>query len=184
MPPAKAAAGIGAWLIMLCLCATALGAPDKAPSAIDPGEEHRKLFEKTRYPSATACKTCHPGHYREWSVSQHAYAQLSPVFNSMHAKIVKLTNGSNGDFCIRCHTQVGMNLNEPVFMSNMDRHPVSREGITCVVCHRLDNSYGKVSGRFALVEGDLATPVYGPSGGKELQRILTDPGKYQVSMYH
>ena len=166
---------------LLWICGAAIAAPKDAPAAIDAGEEHRKLFEKTRYPSATACKTCHPGHYREWSVSQHAYAQLSPVFNSMHAKIVKLTNGSNGDFCIRCHTQVGMNLDEPVFMSNMDRHPVSREGITCVVCHRIDNSYGKVSGRFALVEGDLTTPVYGPTGNKELKRVLTTPGKYQVT---
>lgn len=159
---------------------SAMAAPDAA-SSIDAGEEHRKLFENTRYPSATACKTCHPGHYREWSVSQHAYAQLSPVFNSMHAKVVKLTNGTNGDFCIRCHTQPGMNLDEPVFMSNMDRHPVSREGITCVVCHRLENSYGKVSGRFALVEGDLNTPVFGPAGNEELQRVLASPGRYQVT---
>ena len=35
--------------------------------------------------------------------------------------------------CIRCHTPVGMNLEEPEFMSNMDRHPTSREGVTCIV---------------------------------------------------
>ena len=34
---------------------------------------------------------------------------------------------------MRCHTPVGMNLEEPTFMSNLDRHPTSREGITCVV---------------------------------------------------
>ncbi len=169
-------------VILLAGCAwsgasSGAGAPAESAAAA----EHRKLFEQERYPSATACKTCHPGHYREWSVSQHAYAQLSPIFNSMHAKIVKLTNGSNGDFCVRCHTQVGMNMDEPVFMSNMDRHPVSREGITCVVCHRLENEYGKVSGRFALVEGGLNTPVFGPSGNAELNRVLADPGNYQLT---
>ena len=30
-------------------------------------------------------------------MSSHAYAQLSPVFNAMQAKIDKLTNGTNGD---------------------------------------------------------------------------------------
>ena len=148
---------------------------------VDAQAEHRRLFAENRFPSATECRTCHPDHYREWSVSQHAYAQLSPIFNSMHATVVKRTNGTNGDFCVRCHTQVGMNLGEPVFMSNLDRHPVSQEGITCIVCHRLENNYGKVSGRFSLVEGGLDVPVYGPSGNEELKRVLEAPDKYHVT---
>ena len=95
---------------------------------------HQQLFQETRFPSASTCKACHPGHYREWSVWAHAYSQMSPVFNAMQGKVLLLTNGTNGDFCIRCHTPVGMNLEEPEFISNMDRHPTSREGITCVAC--------------------------------------------------
>ncbi len=125
-----------------------------------------------RYPSANTCASCHPDHYREWSVSQHAYAQMSPVFNAMHGTILQLTNGTLGDFCIRCHTPVGMNLGEPLFMTNMDRNPTSREGITCIVCHRRDLAYGKVSGRLAIVEGDIFDPIYGPIGNEELQRVI------------
>lgn len=150
------------------------------PGQVDSKAEHLKLFAENKYPSAATCRTCHPDHYREWSASPHAYAQLSPVFNAMHATVVKLTSGSNGDFCIRCHTQVGMNLGESVFMSNMDRHPTSREGISCVVCHRMNTAYGKVSGRFALEEGDLLDPVFGPKGGEELKRVLADPTKFRV----
>ncbi|HTQ30395.1 MAG TPA: multiheme c-type cytochrome, partial [Opitutaceae bacterium] len=95
---------------------------------------HTKLFLEKRFPSATTCGVCHPTQFRQWSVSSHAYAQLSPVFNAMQATIVKETSGTNGDFCIRCHTQVGMQLKEPVLMSNLDRDPASREGITCIVC--------------------------------------------------
>lgn len=142
--------------------------------------EHQKLFGENKYPSAATCRTCHPEHYREWSASPHAYAQMSPVFNAMQATILKLSNGSNGDFCIRCHTQVGMNLGEPLFMSNMDRHPTSREGITCIVCHRMDTPYGKVSGRFALEQGDILEPVYGPTGNTELKRVLSEPNIYRV----
>jgi hypothetical protein len=153
-----------------------------APAAkpINADEEHAKLFVASKYPSATTCRTCHPNHYREWSVSAHAYAQLSPVFNAMQAVITRNTSGANGDFCIRCHTQVGMNLGESTFMSNMDRNPASREGITCVVCHRLRNDYGKVSGRFALVTGSILTPVYGPTGDAELKRVLSLPDVYRV----
>ena len=150
----------------------------EAPKSAD--EEHAALFLESRFPAATTCATCHPDHYREWSVSPHAYAQMSPVFNAMHGTILKITNGTNGDFCIRCHTPVGMNLGEPEFMSNMDRHPTSREGVTCIVCHRVNQAYGKLSGRLAIVEGDLFEPVYGPKGGEELERVI-DSGDYRVN---
>ena len=142
-------------------------------------EEHDSLLLENRFPSATTCRPCHPGHYREWSVSAHAYAQMSPVFNAMHSTIFKLTNGTNGDFCIRCHTPVGMNLKEPEFMSNIDRHPTSREGVTCIACHRLKNAYGKVSGRLAIVEGDIFDAVFGPTGNEELKRVI-ESGEYIV----
>jgi hypothetical protein len=146
----------------------------------DAAKAHEKLFLENRFPSATACRTCHPSHFDEWSVSQHAYAQLSPIFNAMAGKISKLTNGTNGDFCIRCHTQVGMNLGEQPFMSQMDRHPTSREGVTCISCHRVSKAYGKISGREALVEGSIFNPIYGPKGNEELKRVLANPDEYRV----
>jgi nitrate/TMAO reductase-like tetraheme cytochrome c subunit len=136
---------------------------------------HAQVMSKTQYPSAKTCAGCHPKHYSQWSVSQHAYAQMSPIFNAMHGKILKLTNGTNGDFCIRCHTPVGMNLKEPVFMSNVDRHPTSREGITCIVCHRVNKAYGKLSGRLSIVKGDLTEPIFGPIGNNDnLRKAIQD----------
>jgi len=133
----------------------------------------KALESEKRFPAAATCAGCHPDHYREWSVSPHAYAQMSPVFNTMHAAIVTATSGTNGDFCIRCHTQVGMQREEPLFTSNIKRHPASVEGITCVVCHRIDRAYGKVSGRTHVVQGDIFEGIYGPSGGKILDETLT-----------
>ena len=143
-------------------------------------EQHLNLFVENRYPSANTCGTCHPKHYKEWSVSQHAYAQLSPIYLSLNNKINKLSNGSNGDFCLRCHSPVGANLDESSFASNLDRHPASREGITCVVCHRIDRNYNKASGRLALVEGGLTEPVFGPGGNKGLKEVLDQPEKFRV----
>ncbi len=171
-----AAAGASAFAFSSSVGAAA----DETPAAASADAEHAALFLEDRFPSAVTCATCHPSHYREWSVSPHAYAQMSPVFNAMHGTILKRTNGTNGDFCIRCHTPVGMNLGEPEFMSNMDRHPTSREGVTCIVCHRVNNAYGKLSGRLALVEGDIFETVYGPKGNDELQRVI-DSGEYFVN---
>ncbi len=143
-------------------------------------EQHENLFIEDRYPSAGTCGTCHPKHYKEWSVSQHAYAQLSPIYLSLNNKINKLSNGSNGDFCLRCHSPVGANLGESSFASNLDRHPTSREGITCVVCHRVNKNYNKASGRLALIEGGLTEPVFGPKGNAGLQKALDQPDKFRV----
>jgi hypothetical protein len=151
-----------------------------AVSESEAAAAHAKLFTENRFPSATTCAVCHPDQFREWSVSSHAYAQLSPVFNAMHSTIVKRTAGTNGDFCIRCHTQVGMQQKEPVYMSNLDRSPASREGITCIVCHRVNKNYGKVSGRTSIVEGDVFEPVYGPRDNSILKEVLAQPGKFKV----
>lgn len=182
---------IGFWAACTFPLVAAAGPAEKAASYplspvvgstnIDADAEHARLFIQTQYPPASACRKCHPDQYREWSVSPHAYAQLSPVFNAMQGQITRLTDGSNGDFCERCHTQPGMNLGEKTFMSNLDRSPIARQGITCVVCHRLENAYGKVSGRFALVTGDILTPVYGPTGDAELKRVLSLPDDYNVT---
>jgi nitrate/TMAO reductase-like tetraheme cytochrome c subunit len=142
--------------------------------------EHANLFIENDYPSATTCATCHPKHYKEWSVSQHSYAQLSPVYLSFSSFTNEITSGTNGDFCFRCHTPIGANMNEDPFMSNLDRHPSSREGITCIACHRMNKTYNKRSGRLAIQKGDLLAPVYGPKGGEELARVLDNTDEYRV----
>lgn len=141
---------------------------------------HEALFAESRYPSATTCGTCHPRHFEEWAVSQHSYAQLSPVYMAFQNFVNAQVNGTNGDFCIRCHNQVGMNQGESPQISNLERHPTSREGITCVVCHRVEKIYNKASGRIGLVEGDLLQPVYGPTGNTELKRVLSNSDVYRV----
>ncbi|HZZ17731.1 MAG TPA: multiheme c-type cytochrome [Opitutaceae bacterium] len=152
----------------------------KEMTAEQASDEHARLFTEGKFPSATTCAVCHPDQFREWSVSSHSYAQLSPVFNAMQATIVKATSGTNGDFCIRCHTQVGMQIKESVYMTNLDRSPTAREGITCIVCHRVTHNYGKVSGRTNISEGDLFAPVYGPRDDSVLKQVLADPDKYKV----
>jgi nitrate/TMAO reductase-like tetraheme cytochrome c subunit len=140
---------------------------------------HAALFAESRYPSAATCGSCHPQHYKEWSVSQHSYSQLSPMYMAINNFLNSVTSGTMGDFCLRCHSQVGANLGESSFISNLERHPTSREGITCVVCHRTNKVYNKVSGRIALVEGSLLQPVYGPTGNKELARVLKE-GRFET----
>lgn len=143
-------------------------------------DRHEALFLENRFPSADTCATCHPSQYREWSVSQHAYSQLSPLMMAMQNFINVSTSTTNGDFCLRCHAPIGSELGEPFAMSNLDRHPASREGTTCISCHRVSRAYGKVAGRTAIDEGSIVEPVKGPTGSAELKRVLDNPQEYRV----
>src|SRR5262245_8682671 len=142
---------------------------------------HAECFKAGPFPSAKSCQPCHEDHFREWSVSQHAYAQLSPGFNAFSNTLLKPTNGTNGDFCIRCPTPTGMAIKEPLNISQMDRCPTSREGVTCVVCHRISQPWGKMSGRQALVAGDIHQAVFGPLGPEVLAEVLANPDRYGVT---
>jgi cytochrome c553 len=155
-------------------------APSSDEIAATAAAEHKSLFIESQYPSATTCATCHPKHFEEWSKSQHAYAQLSPVYLSFSSFTNEITSGTNGDFCFRCHSPVGANMGESPFISNLDRHPSSREGITCITCHRLSKGYNKRSGRLSIRKGDLLAPVYGPTGSGELDRVLENTDEYRV----
>ena len=152
---------------LLCVFAMAAEADEAAGD-----EAHKSLYKENEFPSAQECGGCHFNHYREWSVSRHAYAQISPTFLAYQATLVTLTNGTLGDFCQRCHSQVGMTNGETILTSNSNRGDVAKEGVTCVACHRVAKAYGKITGRFPLEPGDIKTPVYGPREGDELQRML------------
>lgn len=157
-------------------------------------EAHASLLTEKEYVSATKCQECHPVHFQQWSVSQHAYAQLSPVYMAMQNAINVLTSKTNGDFCIRCHNQIGMNKEEGTFFSNIDRHPASREGITCIVCHRIESEgktpeekkqlgslqYGKVSGRMAIQQADIKDIIFGPRPDDEVKSQIDSAGSENI----
>ena len=160
--------------LIFCFSLDAIAQSSRAAMAA-----HEEIALEDRFPPATKCASCHPKHYREWSVSQHAYAQLSPVYMALQTTINLVTSSTNGDFCVRCHTAVGTDIEEPLALTNLDRNPASREGITCITCHRVSQAYGKISGRLALDEGPLVAPVKGPLGNDGLSEILANPETYR-----
>jgi Cytochrome c554 and c-prime len=98
------------------------------------------------YPTAEKCGECHSQIYQEWSSSNHAYASISPMFHKFEQKFQQLTQGTVGTFCVRCHQQVGTQLGESRETPLWERSQISREGVTCITCHRVKEQYGKVNG--------------------------------------
>jgi len=115
------------------------------------------------FPSARQCKSCHPKQYDEWSRSMHHYAQQSPTFEAFNLTLMERTDGTLGTFCSRCHTPIGTELGENGLVRNVHRSQISREGVTCVSCHRVKGKHYKSNARFAMEAGGLLdTCMFGP----------------------
>ena len=155
-------------VFLLALLTTAGAVGQQIPNPPPEQNPHAKAYSDSLYPSARVCGECHPNQYREWSLSSHAYANLSPMFNKFEQKINDLASGTINYFCVRCHASVGTALGERRDIAWWDRSAASQEGITCVTCHRIGNGYGKVNGARRITPGTIHEPIFGPfetSGG-------------------
>lgn len=148
-----------------------------AARAEDP---HAKLIANNQYPSASQCKSCHEQIYREWSFSSHAYASISPVFHKFEQKINDLSQGTIGTFCLRCHATVGTSLGEKRELPLWERSQVSREGVTCITCHRINEEYGRVNGERRVIPGDIYQPMGSTTDSNQLAEVLAKKDFYKV----
>jgi nitrate/TMAO reductase-like tetraheme cytochrome c subunit len=132
------------------------------------------------YPTAAKCGECHKQIYEEWSSSQHAYSSISPMFHKFEQKFQELTQGTVGTFCVRCHQQVGTQLGEARQAPLWARSQISREGVSCITCHRVKEQYGKVNGERRVEPGKIYEPVYGSGEKSVIKDVLADKETYSV----
>src|SRR5262245_20837608 len=132
------------------------------------------------YPTAAQCGECHKQIYEEWSSSQHAYASISPMFHAFEQKFQELTKGTVGTFCVRCHQQVGTQLGEAREKPLWAMSQISREGVSCITCHRVKEQYGKVNGERRVEAGKIFEPVNGSGEKNVIKEILANKETYSV----
>ncbi len=157
---------------------TFIFAADEIKAEADP---HANIYKESDFPSATECAGCHKKIYNEWSSSSHAYASISPMFHKFEQKINDLAPTID-NFCVRCHMSVGTTLGEERHLPLWERSQVSREGVTCVTCHRIDEQFGKANGERGIVAGDIYQPVYGPFGGDGVMKAIENKDELKIAV--
>lgn len=155
-------AGLAAAVVTVLLLPGGLAMGQVLPKPLPENDPHKIATANSQYPSARVCGECHPNQFRQWSLSSHAYANLSPMFNKFEQTINDLSSGTVNYFCVRCHASVGTALGEKRSIAWWDRGPASREGITCVSCHRVGEGYGKTNGARRITPGGINEPIFGP----------------------
>jgi len=98
----------------------------------------------------------------------HAYAFKDPVFFALNDQEQKATGGALGQFCVSCHSPIGMITRETEGMTDPTLLPeIVQHGVSCEVCHTMRPKPGTQSyersdstgGRFTFDPGDRK---YGP----------------------
>lgn len=145
-------------------------------------DPHAAVFQEDQYPSASTCKGCHEKIYWEWASSNHAYSSISPMFHKFEQAITDLSQGTIGSFCVRCHQQVGTQRGEPRWLPLWERSQVSREGVTCITCHRVAKQYGKVNGERFIEPGGLSEPMKSDGENSQYGEVIANPGAYKVAV--
>jgi len=156
---------------------TAAAKAEKVKEAPIPAVDEETL---SLYPTAAQCGQCHKQIYEEWSSSNHAYASISPMFHAFEQKFQELTQGTVGTFCVRCHQQVGTQLGENRETPLWAMSQISREGVTCITCHRVKEQYGKVNGERRVEPGKIFEPVYGTGEKSVINDIIVNKEVYSV----
>ena len=156
------------------------GAAGNQPN--QPEDPHRAIFLNDKYPSALTCAKCHPRHFQEWRVSAHAYSSVSPMFQRFEQTLTNLSQGTVGVFCMRCHAPVATQESIPRFASLLDAPAVIREGITCVACHRVVESYGKTHGHRRIETGSIHAPIVGGGNGAGNAAAIADRQKLKLKI--
>ena len=131
----------------------------------DGKDPHFEIYSRDAFPSAKQCATCHKQIYEEWAASSHAYASVSPMFHKFEDTINRLSQGTIGYFCLRCHAPVATTMGLRRDQAIWDGPRVFREGVTCVACHRVKTPFTKVDGERRIEPGDIYSPVYGAGDG-------------------
>src|SRR3954462_5050280 len=85
-----------------------------------------------------SCASCHPKQYADWAGSMHAYASHDPVFLAMNKRGQRETQGTLGDFCIKCHAPMALREGKTTDGLNIESVPAQYRGVTCFFCHSVD----------------------------------------------
>lgn len=86
---------------------------------------------------------------------------MNPTNELVNDFVTKQFGETAGAFCTKCHTPIGSVMGEPFDMPNKDRTPLSLTGVSCVVCHSIDEAHGKSQ---TYIQLKPSNKVYGPHG--------------------
>jgi hypothetical protein len=101
------------------------------------------------FDSSQVCAGCHMEIHEQWKGSAMAHAWEDPIYRALLDKASKATDGKVDNFCIGCHSPVGM-----VTSSIGEVKEENVPGVDCEACHSISMRTGLDNGAYVLDKSD------------------------------
>lgn len=111
------------------------------------------------FDSSKICAGCHAEIYRQWQGSVMAHAWKDPIYRALLKRASEATDGAVDNFCIGCHSPIGMVTNSIV---DFDKEDERIPGVDCETCHSISSRTGLDNGAYLLHKPADANIKYGP----------------------
>lgn len=114
------------------------------------------------FDSNQVCSGCHMELYTQWKGSMHSNAWNDPVYRAALSLMSKSTKGKVDNFCMGCHTPVGV-VTKEASPAGLHMSEVATQGVHCEVCHNVSGSQGIGNGSYILTPKLHGRPLkFGP----------------------
>ena len=108
------------------------------------------------------CGGCHNDIYAQWKGSMMGNAWADPIYRVVLSAVSKATGGKVDNFCMGCHTPVGVVTREAK-PSGEGMSEIAARGVQCDVCHNISDSEGIGNGAYVLTPKLYGRPLkFGP----------------------
>jgi hypothetical protein len=116
----------------------------------------------TQFEPIVLCSGCHMDIYNQWKGSMHSNAWADPVYRSALKLMSQFSKGKIDNFCMGCHTPVGVVTGEATPVGN-NMSEAALAGVQCEVCHNVSRISGVGNGSYVLTPQLHGRPLkFGP----------------------
>jgi hypothetical protein len=116
--------GIALPLLILLLACLSVTPPSAGAASLD-----------NDFNDPKRCAACHAEIFSQWEGSMHSQAAEDGIFRKFYEMVVDEVGAPAVEFCMKCHSPVGVSRGEVPPATGEKLSPVSMKGVFCDFCH-------------------------------------------------
>jgi nitrate/TMAO reductase-like tetraheme cytochrome c subunit len=115
----------------------------------------QQQFPSSAFTSAETCGGCHADIYEQWSETILSQAYRDPFYRARMEEAVRDTQGRLADFCIKCHSPIGVFAEEHLPIDGSRMSAIAVRGVQCDFCHTISGIDGISNGGYLNTPGNV-----------------------------
>lgn len=136
--------------------------PDQFPFFPSRASSGGRKISPDMFDPPEVCGGCHTEIYQQWKGSMHSNSWKDPIYRAALDHFSKATGGKMDNFCMGCHTPIGVLAGE-ANSEGTAMSAIADRGVQCDVCHNISGSTGIGNGSFVLTPKMNGRPLkFGP----------------------